>query len=142
MLRGINLPSRYQQLLLFSIPFKSFCFRSVSHRFQRWTCTGLELCPCFPNILARTTFSLFPCERLKFLARMLFWGISALFWRILRIFFLEVTNFFVEFTHFFVYFCHDRRLRASSKIFKILASRLFSSPCLSQILSSTPGLVK
>ena len=74
MLRGINLPSRYQQLLLFSTPFKSFCFRSVSHQFQRWTCTGLEPCPCFPNFLARTTFSLFPCERLKFLARMLFLG--------------------------------------------------------------------
>ena len=53
-------------------------------------------------------------------------------------FFVKFTEFFVEFTHFFVDFCRDRRLRASSKIFKILASRLFFLPCLSQILSSTP----
>ena len=39
------------------------------------------------------------------------------------------------FTHFFVEFCRDRRLRAFSKI---LARSLFSFPCLSQILSSTP----
>ena len=34
MLRGIDLSSRYQQLLLFGIPFQSFCFRSVPHQFQ------------------------------------------------------------------------------------------------------------
>ena len=39
---------------------------------------------------------------------------------------------------FFVEFCRDRRLRAFSKISKILASSFFSFPCLSQILSSTP----
>ena len=54
-------------------------------------------------------------------------------------FFCRTTDSFDEFTHFFVDFCRDRRLRVSSKIFKILASRLFSSPCLSQILSSTPA---
>ena len=54
-------------------------------------------------------------------------------------FFGEFTNFFVEFTHFFVEFCRDRRLRAFSKNFKILVSSLFSLPCLSQILSYTPG---
>ena len=48
--------------------------------------------------------------------------------------------FFLKFTHFFVKFCRDRRLRAFYKIFKILASSLFSFPCLSQILSSSPVL--
>jgi len=42
---------------------------------------------------------------------------------------------FLTFTHFFVEFCRDRRIRASSKI---LARSLFSFPCFSQILSSTP----
>ena len=45
----------------------------------------------------------------------------------------------LTFTHFFVEFCRDRRLRAFSKNFKILASSLFSFPCLSQILSTTPA---
>ena len=43
------------------------------------------------------------------------------------------------FTHFLVESCRDRRLRAFSKI---LARSLFSFPCLSQILSSTPGVFK
>ena len=54
------------------------------------------------------------------------------------LFFGKFTNFFVEFTHFFVEFCRDRHLRAFSKILKILASSLFSFPCLGQILSNTP----
>ena len=44
-----------------------------------------------------------------------------------------------NFCTFIVEFCRDRRLRAFSKNFKILASSLFSFPCLSQILSSSPG---
>ena len=47
--------------------------------------------------------------------------------------------FTLTFTHFFVKFCLDRRLRAFSKNFKILVSSLFSFPCLSQILSTTPA---
>ena len=66
-----------------------------------------------------------------FLTFMHFFGKFAMF-------FVEFADFFVEFTHFFVDFCRNRHLRDSSKIFKILASRLFSSPCLSQILNSTP----
>ena len=54
------------------------------------------------------------------------------------IFFVEFMDPFVDFMHFFVCFCRDRRYRASSKNFKILARRLFSSLCLRQILSSTP----
>ena len=97
--------------------------------------------------------SLFPCERLKVLARMVFLGIfvdftdsfvefthcfvdygrvrhlraSSKIFTNLRSFgaFGEVTIFFVEFTHFFVDFWCYKRLRASSKIFKILASILF-----------------
>ena len=53
---------------------------------------------------------------------------------------MQVFEYLTTFTHFFVEFCRDRRLRAFSKISKILASSLFSFPCLSQILSSTPGL--
>ena len=34
MLRGIDLSSRFQQVLLFGIRFQSFCFRSVPHQFQ------------------------------------------------------------------------------------------------------------
>ena len=52
---------------------------------------------------------------------------------------MQVFEYLTTFTHFFVEFCRDRRLRAFSKISKILASSLFSFPCLSQILSSTPG---
>ena len=51
---------------------------------------------------------------------------------------MQVFEYLTTFTHFFVEFCRDRRLRAFSKISKILASSLFSFPCLSQILSSTP----
>ena len=51
---------------------------------------------------------------------------------------VEFRSFFLTFTHFFVEFWRDRRLRVFSKISKILASSLFSFPCLSQILSSTP----
>ena len=59
--------------------------------------------------------------------------------------FLANLQFFLSnlqtFWWIYAVFCHDKRLCASSKNFKILASRLFSSPCLSQILSSTPVLV-
>ena len=52
--------------------------------------------------------------------------------------FVEFRSFFLTFTHFFVEFCRDRHSRTFPKISKILASSLFSFPCLSQILSSTP----
>ena len=66
-----------------------------------------------------------------------------IFYSFHALFFGEFTIFFVKFTDFLLNlrtFCRDRRLRTSSKISTILASRLFSSPCLSQILSSTPAL--
>ena len=58
--------------------------------------------------------------------------------RRLRAFFVNSGLFSSHFRTFIVEFCRDRRLRAFPKILKILASSLFSFPCLSQILSSSP----
>ena len=90
---------------------------------------GVELRPFFTKILAWTTFVHFsnPGAKNPSLDELL--GIYTLF----------LSNFW-GFTHFFVEFCRDRRLRAFYKIFKILASSLFSLPCLSQILSNTPDI--
>ena len=56
------------------------------------------------------------------------------------LFFVNSGLFSSHFRTFIVEFCRDRRIRAFSKKFKILASSLFSFPCLSQILSTTPAI--
>ena len=71
----------------------------------------------------------------------LFVEFGSFFFTFFFIFSSYLCTFFGEFTFFcriYGLFCCDRRLRASFKTIKILASRLFSWPCLSQILSSTP----
>ena len=91
----------------------------VIHVMQDWNRVLVSLISWPGQLL-----SLFPCERLKFLARMLFLGILS--WTVItgkrRNFFVEFTDFllnlctffveftdvFVEFTHFFVDFCRDR----------------------------------
>ena len=59
--------------------------------------------------------------------------------RRLRAFFVNSGLFSSHFRTFIVEFCRDRRLRAFPKILKILASSLFSFPCLGQILNTTPA---
>ena len=55
--------------------------------------------------------------------------------RRLRAFFVNSGLFSSHFRTFIVEFCRDRRLRAFPKILKILASSLFSLPCLTIFLT-------
>ena len=55
--------------------------------------------------------------------------------RRLRAFFVNSGLFSSHFRTFIVEFCRDRRLRAFPKILKILASSLFSLPCLTFFLT-------
>ena len=57
-----------------------------------------------------------------------------------KVLFVEFRSFSSHFRTFIDEFCRDRRLRAFSKISKILVINLFSFPWMSQILSTTPGM--
>ena len=57
----------------------------------------------------------------------------------LRFFLSNLRTFLLNLRTFLSIFVATEVYALPSKVFKILASRLFSSPCLSQILSSTPA---